>query len=748
MPGRKGLESPATVTAMASAAPTASTATKSPRILACVLCQHRKIKCDRSFPCANCLKANVQCTPSTPAPPRKRRRPNQDLQERLARCEELLREYASEGKSEDSPSTPTHSSTSPQHTPKPSEEPMLNWHKHGKLIKQEGGTTRFIDSYVVSTIYDELRAMRTIIDDDEPSPEEDPLDGLTPDMNSADLLMGGDTPQSPPSTVDIHPDAGQMLRLWQVFLDRVNPLFKVIHAPTVQPYLVDATNRSADRPFPRNVEALLFAIYTLAAVALSDEECHTLLGYSRDTAIQRFSSGVRLCLNQAKFLKNHDLTTLQAFVLYLISIQGRYNQHATWILHGVAVRIAQKMGLHRDGTSFGLSPFDIEMRRRLWWQIIMLDARFAFMSGLGHALLPRVWDTKEPRNLNDADLYASAAELPPDRDSPTEMVFCVIQNRLTRFIVETPGLDPSFLFDENSTRGIHEGPSKEKLEEYRAMLAVTTRDVAEIMEKRCDPSAGPIHEFTYEFISIIMGKVQMLLSPEHKKDWGSSPKDHVFRLAVEGLEHHVRHHRTALKTGFLWYTRLQLHEELFIFLAGQLCHRPDGPLSDKAWEYLEAFEPLHPDLFNPNSSRTHMSLAIYLVKAWNAREEHFMQQVGLPLPTPTFIERLREAVPQIKVESPSSINNREDLGGSGVKVKLAENDPIFDDFMGNYVEGGDWDIFSNIALGPTATAGFGAPNSNLMGMNMSGVQGTNHMPPGLVGLFGLGTEWKDGGGGF
>ena len=26
------------------------------RILACVLCQHRKIKCDRSFPCSNCLK--------------------------------------------------------------------------------------------------------------------------------------------------------------------------------------------------------------------------------------------------------------------------------------------------------------------------------------------------------------------------------------------------------------------------------------------------------------------------------------------------------------------------------------------------------------------------------------------------------------------------------------------------------------------------------------------------------------------
>ncbi|KAL8343850.1 hypothetical protein RB601_004393 [Gaeumannomyces tritici] len=738
---------------MASAAPNALAANKSPRILACVLCQHRKIKCDRSFPCANCLKANVQCTPSTPAPPRKRRRPNQDLQERLARCEELLREYASEGKGEDIPSTPTHSSTSPQHTPKPSEEPMPNWHKHGKLIKQEGGSTRFIDSYVVFTIYDELRAMRTIIDDDEPSLDDDLSEGPTPDTNGADLLMGGETPQSPPSTFDLHPDAGQMFRLWQVFLDRVNPLFKVIHIPTVQPYLIDATNRSADHPLPKNVEALLFAIYNMGAVALSEEECQTLLGCCRDVAIQRFSNGVRTCLNQAKFLKNHEFTTLQAFVLYLVSIQGRYNQHATWILHGVAVRIAQKMGLHRDGTSFGLSPFDVEMRRRMWWQIVALDGRFAFMSGLGHALLPRVWDTKEPRNLNDADLYASATELPPDRDSPTEMVFSLIQNRLTRFLVETPGLDPSFLFDPSS-RNSPESPSKEKLEEYRAMLAVAAQDIADIAEHQCDVSAGPIHVFTLEFVTIILGKVRTLVAPDNndnKPNWGNSPKDNVFRLAVEGLEHHVRHHRTALKTGFLWYIRLQLHEELFIFLAGQLCHRPDGALSDKAWEYLEAFEPLHPSLFDPNSSKSHMTLAAYLVKAWNVREEHFMQQVGLPLPTPAFIERLREDVPQTKVESPS-INSRTDLGGS-VKVKLNENDPIFDDFMGTYVdgtyvEGGDWDIFSNVGLGATATPAFGVTNGNPMGMNMPNGQGTNQMPPGLVGLFGLGAEWKDGGAGY
>ncbi|KAI5458997.1 hypothetical protein BGZ63DRAFT_269807 [Mariannaea sp. PMI_226] len=64
---------------------------KAPRILACVLCQQRKKRCNRQNPCSNCIKLKVTCIPSTPAAPRKRRRPNQELLERLARCEALLR---------------------------------------------------------------------------------------------------------------------------------------------------------------------------------------------------------------------------------------------------------------------------------------------------------------------------------------------------------------------------------------------------------------------------------------------------------------------------------------------------------------------------------------------------------------------------------------------------------------------------------------------------------------------------------
>jgi hypothetical protein len=167
---------------------------RQPRILACVLCQNRKIKCDRNMPCSNCVKvrmprvcrceswvncplpcpfifssvshswpqANVTCTPSTPAPPRKRRRPNQDLQERLARCEQLLKHYAG-GSVPTSVSGPSVSASTPTSSiaytdasgRSPSNNEPLEMHPAGKMIPQEGGA-RFFDSQMWTSFYDEV----------------------------------------------------------------------------------------------------------------------------------------------------------------------------------------------------------------------------------------------------------------------------------------------------------------------------------------------------------------------------------------------------------------------------------------------------------------------------------------------------------------------------------------------------------------------------------------------------------------
>lgn len=60
------------------------------RILACILCQQRKVKCGRRFPCANCVRYQVRCVPATQTRPRRRRFPERELLDRLRMYEDLL----------------------------------------------------------------------------------------------------------------------------------------------------------------------------------------------------------------------------------------------------------------------------------------------------------------------------------------------------------------------------------------------------------------------------------------------------------------------------------------------------------------------------------------------------------------------------------------------------------------------------------------------------------------------------------
>lgn len=76
-------------------ASTADVPGKPIRAHACVLCQRRKVKCDRRDPCAACTKARADCVFRAPAPPRRRPRksPEAMLLTRLRRYEELLRGF-------------------------------------------------------------------------------------------------------------------------------------------------------------------------------------------------------------------------------------------------------------------------------------------------------------------------------------------------------------------------------------------------------------------------------------------------------------------------------------------------------------------------------------------------------------------------------------------------------------------------------------------------------------------------------
>jgi hypothetical protein len=103
----------------------------------------------------------------------------------------------------------------------------------------------------------------------------------------------------------------------------------------------------------------------------------------------------------------------------------RDGSRTAWTLIGLATRIATSLGLHRDGSNFScLSPFEVEMRRRLWWHIRVLDVRAS--EDVGTAISGSIHsDTALPGNLNDSDLDPASNIHPEVHFGATEMSYAL-----------------------------------------------------------------------------------------------------------------------------------------------------------------------------------------------------------------------------------------------------------------------------------------------------------------------------------
>ncbi|VUC37586.1 unnamed protein product [Clonostachys rosea] len=87
-----------------------------------------------------------------------------------------------------------------------------------------------------------------------------------------------------------------------------------------------------------------------------------------------------------------------------------------WLLIGMILHIAIRMGYHRDPDHFpGISPFEAEMRRRMWIVILQLDLSLSLETGLPRNATDTHIDPKEPRNLRDCDFDEDTTEMPPSR---------------------------------------------------------------------------------------------------------------------------------------------------------------------------------------------------------------------------------------------------------------------------------------------------------------------------------------------
>lgn len=93
----------------------------------------------------------------------------------------------------------------------------------------------------------------------------------------------------------------------------------------------------------------------------------------------------------------------------------------TYTLTGLAIRLARSMDLHLDNARLSTSPFEGEMRKRLWWTLCSLECRSAEEYGFHPSVGGQTPDCALPLNVNDEDLDPDATEPPEARSGCTSM---------------------------------------------------------------------------------------------------------------------------------------------------------------------------------------------------------------------------------------------------------------------------------------------------------------------------------------
>lgn len=111
--------------------------------------------------------------------------------------------------------------------------------------------------------------------------------------------------------------------MYSAFVRNVDPVVKILHAPSLERYLIERTGEFECSPGPKGWKALEFAIYYCCVTSLTQEECLERLGEERGTLLSRYQLGVEIGLGRADFVNTGDMSTLQALVLYLVSIYSK-----------------------------------------------------------------------------------------------------------------------------------------------------------------------------------------------------------------------------------------------------------------------------------------------------------------------------------------------------------------------------------------------------------------------------------------
>ncbi|KAM0257865.1 hypothetical protein ACHAQJ_004169 [Trichoderma viride] len=181
------------------------------------------------------------------------------------------------------------------------------------------------------------------------------------------------------------------------YLRTFEGVFRVLHIPTFRAEYA----RFWDGSHPSTDSFVILLQLVMALGATTHDDVFSL----RTRATQWiFEAQMWLMIPPEKKRMNIEGIQIQCLLL-LAKSTCNVGTDMVWMMAGNLVRNAMFLGLHRDPQSLGdMTIYRAEMRRRLWATVLELNIQFSFEAGGSPLLSTAHYDTLPPANLNDQDL--------------------------------------------------------------------------------------------------------------------------------------------------------------------------------------------------------------------------------------------------------------------------------------------------------------------------------------------------------
>ncbi|KAJ5555015.1 hypothetical protein N7461_003485 [Penicillium sp. DV-2018c] len=463
----------------------------------------------------------------------------------------------------------------------------------GRMLMKDGNSI-YLDNTLWTSVSNEVPNAADVLDDVSDSGTDD----LAQDVNDEYTVLSSSATKY--ALTELHPDPIHIFKLWQTFLENVNPLTKIIHAPTVQQKILEAMG---DLPkVSREVEVLMFAIYCIALVSMEAEDVEKSFGESKKTLLSKYKRGAQLGFKNAALLRTSSSTVLQAFMLYLLCMRSFSDPHTIWTLCGIAVRIAQRIGIHRDGSAHGLSAFETEMRRRIWLQLILIDATSAQFCG----------------NANDSDLDPRMT-VARNKPGATEMIFVLTRSAFGKWLRQ---LSDKSEGSNTSPWAFLSSPSMSLKEKDKAIDELE-RHLEDDFLCHCDESI-PLHIATTMMARSAICYTRLMA--HHPRQYQSpinpiseAEKNVIFEYSLKMTEYADYAQNCSVVRKFSWHMMNHMPWDAIIFMLSELRHRTDHEEKTKVWQLIGDVYSRHiQGLGKKGLTLLHMAIQNLIVKTWLA----------------------------------------------------------------------------------------------------------------------------------